>query len=69
MALIGFTDETGTVEYNMRLSQDRAEAVGDYLRQLGIPEDKIIIEEGRGEIAGRQAKNLNRRVDIVVTMR
>ncbi|MGB3799019.1 MAG: OmpA family protein, partial [Lewinella sp.] len=68
IALIGFTDETGTVEYNMRLSQQRAEGVGRYLRDLGIPEALIVIEEGRGEIAGRQAKNLNRRVDIVVTL-
>ena len=69
VALIGFTDETGTLEYNMRLSQQRAEAVGDYLRKLGVPREKIVIEEGRGEIAGREGKSLNRRVDIVVTMR
>ncbi|WP_198664893.1 OmpA family protein [Lewinella sp. IMCC34191] len=68
IALIGFTDETGTIAYNMQLSQQRAEAVGSYLRELGIPENLIVIEEGRGEIAGREEKNLNRRVDIVVTL-
>ncbi len=68
IALIGFTDETGTPEYNLRLSQERAEAVGAYLRELGIAAEMIVIEEGRGEIAGRNSKNLNRRVDILVTL-
>ncbi|WP_170067688.1 OmpA family protein [Neolewinella xylanilytica] len=68
IALIGFTDETGAVDYNMRLSQNRAEAVGAYLRKLGINPALIVIEEGKGEIAGQREKKLNRRVDIVVTM-
>ena len=66
ISLIGYTDETGTEEYNLRLSQERAESVGSFLRKQGIAADLIVIEEGRGEIAGRKAKGLNRRVDVIV---
>lgn len=66
ISLIGYTDETGTEEYNLRLSQERAESVGAFLRQQGIAPELIVIEEGRGEIAGRKAKGLNRRVDVIV---
>ena len=66
VSLIGYTDETGSEAYNLRLSQQRAEAVGAFLRERGIDGELIVIEEGRGEIAGRKSKNLNRRVDIIV---
>src|SRR5262249_7296217 len=68
----GHTDSTGTVEFNQRLSQDRAEAVRDYLIEQGVKELDIS-SRGFGEdqpvatnntAAGRQ---LNRRVDMVVT--
>ena len=66
ISLIGYTDETGTEEYNLRLSQERAESVGSFLRERGIAPELIVIEEGRGEIAGRKAKGQNRRVDVIV---
>jgi len=69
--IIGFTDSTGSAEYNQRLSERRALAVADYLVSRGVPSDRVRTE-GRGENepratnateAGRQ---LNRRVEIYV---
>ena len=67
--VIGHTDSVGSEEYNQRLSEDRAEAVADYLVSRGVDRSRIRTE-GRGERepratndteAGRQ---LNRRVEI-----
>jgi outer membrane protein OmpA-like peptidoglycan-associated protein len=68
----GHTDNTGNAAYNQQLSTNRANAVRDALVTRGISPD-LIIARGLGESfpvasnatpAGRQ---LNRRVDIVVT--
>ncbi|HCW07077.1 MAG TPA: hypothetical protein DGG95_06900 [Cytophagales bacterium] len=39
----GHTDQVGTEEYNLGLSQRRATAVGDYLVQKGIAKDRISV--------------------------
>ncbi len=68
----GYTDSRGGDEYNQQLSQNRAQAVADALRNRGVPEDRI---ETRGlgkeypvasndTPAGRQQ---NRRVEIVLS--
>ena len=70
--LEGHTDSIGSEEYNMKLSQQRAEAVRDYLSAQGVPADSMTAK-GLGESdpvaststdAGRQR---NRRVDMVVS--
>ncbi|ADY38183.1 OmpA/MotB domain protein (plasmid) [Phocaeicola salanitronis DSM 18170] len=70
--VIGHTDNIGEKGYNILLSQNRAAAVGNYLRNAGI-ETKNITEEGKGfdepvssnkTEAGR-AKN--RRVEIFLS--
>jgi outer membrane protein OmpA-like peptidoglycan-associated protein len=38
----GHTDDKGTAEYNMQLSQNRAESVRDYLISAGVEPDKLI---------------------------
>ncbi|HID44246.1 MAG TPA: OmpA family protein [Chromatiaceae bacterium] len=67
--VVGHTDSVGSNDYNMRLSERRARAVGDYLMSHGVSSVRVQME-GRGETdprasnateAGRQ---LNRRVEI-----
>jgi outer membrane protein OmpA-like peptidoglycan-associated protein len=68
----GYTDNTGAPAFNMKLSQDRASAVRDYLIQQGVKPDSISAK-GLGD-AGPIAPNTtsegrarNRRVEIVVS--
>jgi outer membrane protein OmpA-like peptidoglycan-associated protein len=71
MVVFGFTDNVGTRDYNMDLSQKRANSVRDYLVTRGIPQD-LITAQGKGpdspisdngSVEGRAS---NRRVEIVV---
>ncbi len=67
----GHTDNTGSLDFNMKLSQKRAEAVKQYLVGHGIEEDRLIAK-GYGptrpvapnDTPENRAKN--RRVEIVV---
>lgn len=72
IAVKGYTDATGSKDYNKELSEDRAEAVAEYIEKNGdIGEDRIsVIAKGEknpvstNETAeGRQD---NRRVEIMV---
>lgn len=69
--VVGFTDSTGSANYNLGLSQRRAQAVARYLNQQGVSKNRLMTE-GRGEsqpvatnktAAGRRK---NRRVEIVI---
>jgi outer membrane protein OmpA-like peptidoglycan-associated protein len=71
MVVFGFTDNVGSRDMNMDLSQKRAQAVRDYLVTKGIPQD-LITAQGKGpdspvgdnnSVEGRAE---NRRVEIVV---
>ncbi|WP_442592450.1 outer membrane protein OmpA [Parapusillimonas sp. JC17] len=67
----GHTDSIGTEQYNMGLSQRRANSVKDYLVGKGIPADRIYVE-GKGESAPvasnatREGRAQNRRVEIEI---
>ena len=37
----GYTDNTGSLQYNQKLSEKRAEAVKTFLQKKGVPGDKI----------------------------
>lgn len=68
----GHTDDVGTEAYNMKLSEKRARAVGDYLWQQGIPYARMIIHwygESQPKLANDSDTNraLNRRVQFVIT--
>ncbi len=68
----GYTDSIGTDEYNLELSQKRADGVRGYLVSSGVPPDHVN-SQGFGKsnpvadnstAAGRK---LNRRVDMIVS--
>jgi outer membrane protein OmpA-like peptidoglycan-associated protein len=72
LAIEGYTDTTGTADFNMTLSQQRADTVRQFLIEQGLSSDSIT-SKGMGEAdpiadnstaAGRK---LNRRVEIIVS--
>jgi outer membrane protein OmpA-like peptidoglycan-associated protein len=72
LTIEGYTDTTGTADFNMTLSQQRADAVRQFLVTQGLSADSIT-SKGLGEAdpiadnstaAGRK---LNRRVEIIVS--
>jgi len=72
LAILGHTDNRGSVEYNQKLSEQRAQTVADYI-SAQLPGAPVTDVSGVGELnpvasnqsaEGRQA---NRRVEVVVT--
>ena len=65
----GHTDATGPSEYNMELSQQRADAVRDYLiRQHGVNASRLdVIGRGEADLADpdNPGSSINRRVRFV----
>lgn len=72
LAVEGHTDSIGTDEYNRRLSEQRAQAVSDYLVAQGISSDAITASGfGKSEpVASNdtpEGRQQNRRVELVVS--
>ena len=71
VSIEGFTDSRGSDDTNMKLSQDRANAVRDYLTSQGVKAEKLRAI-GRGEanpVASTEraeGRANNRRVEIVI---
>ena len=69
----GYTDSTGGVEYNQKLSESRAQSVHDYLVQSGLTAERIISTRGFGlnnPVATNdtaEGRQLNRRVEIIIS--
>jgi outer membrane protein OmpA-like peptidoglycan-associated protein len=67
----GFTDSTGSLQYNVRLSEDRANSVASYLASQGVA-GRRIVANGFGPahpIASNhtvEGKQANRRVEITL---
>lgn len=69
VVLNGHADRSGNVEYNLKLSQKRAEAVKNALIQRGIPENRIRYfafgeSDNRIPTADNTRERANRRVEI-----
>jgi outer membrane protein OmpA-like peptidoglycan-associated protein len=71
IVVLGFTDNVGTRDTNMDLSQKRANSVREYLVGRGIPAD-LITGQGKGpddpiqENTSVEGRAANRRVEIIV---
>jgi outer membrane protein OmpA-like peptidoglycan-associated protein len=69
MSVYGYTDDVGTADYNLKLSERRAQAVRDYLVESGV-DPKIVTSKGYGKSDPRApgdsaaAHAANRRVEI-----
>ncbi|WP_305856636.1 OmpA family protein [Balneatrix alpica] len=69
LLVVGHTDATGSAEFNQKLSEKRARAVGQLLQHAGVPTDRIYFQ-GAGssrpiaDNSTQQGRNLNRRVEI-----
>ncbi len=66
----GYCDAIGSVAYNLKLSQRRANAVLDYLETRGVPGDRLV-PHGYGKTnyvasnATAEGRAQNRRVELV----
>ncbi len=69
--IIGHTDADGSESYNLKLSENRASAVKQYIVDQGIEPSRITIE-GKGESVplydnnNSRLKHWNRRVEIII---
>jgi outer membrane protein OmpA-like peptidoglycan-associated protein len=69
--VVGHTDSTGSLEYNLQLSQKRAVSVAQYLQAQGV-EGMRIVTQGMGPqypMASNdtpEGRQLNRRVELVL---
>lgn len=67
VTVIGYTDSIGPEEYNLKLSERRAQAAADYLMSLGIEDITVI---GKGEMdpvadnSTPEGRAANRRIEV-----
>jgi outer membrane protein OmpA-like peptidoglycan-associated protein len=72
LTIEGYTDTTGTADFNMTLSQQRADTVRQFLATQGMSPDSIT-SKGLGEAdpiadnSNAAGRKLNRRVEIIVS--
>ena len=72
LTIIGHTDNTGTPEYNDKLSVQRATSVASYLQNCGMSIDRMTIEgrsfhEPVADNNTKEGRLQNRRVEIYIT--
>jgi outer membrane protein OmpA-like peptidoglycan-associated protein len=69
----GHTDSVGSDEYNLKLSQERADTVRYYLVQSSIAQERINVVRGFGEVRPvatndtAEGRQMNRRVEIIIS--
>lgn len=69
--VIGYTGNTGAVDYNQTLSEKRAQSVYNYLTQQGVSTSRMEFE-GKGihdpvaDNTTAEGRSLNRRVEILI---
>jgi len=70
--VVGHTDDTGSPDYNQRLSEARARNVAAYLATRGISMDQIVVTSSGSKqpVASNTSdvgRQLNRRVDVYIS--
>jgi OmpA-OmpF porin, OOP family len=70
----GHTDDNGTAEYNLRLSQERADAVLQWLVAASVPKDRLVakgygFDRPLGDNRVKTGRQQNRRVQFVIIQR
>jgi outer membrane protein OmpA-like peptidoglycan-associated protein len=72
LVLTGYADNTGNVNYNLKLAGERTKAVADALGELyGISEDQIQMESGGQVVRGsqRSSNEQDRKVEVRIERR
>lgn len=69
--IAGYTDSTGTVSHNLRLSVQRAQSVASWLQEHGMSKSRLQVkgfgqENPRYPNTNEEARARNRRVEIVI---
>ena len=64
VTLVGYIDKSGSVEYNQKLSLQRAESVKQIMVEVGVDSDRIITQGGG--IEEEDNSYLSRRVKIIL---
>jgi outer membrane protein OmpA-like peptidoglycan-associated protein len=75
ISIYGFCDDRGTDQYNLELSQNRADKIKELFSGSGIDPELITIVNGKGEILLKilnetevhKIRGLNRKVEIIVS--
>lgn len=70
--IAGHTDSTGSADYNQRLSERRAQAVGNYLAQSGVSQQRLYMtgygmSQPVASNATEEGRAQNRRVEITLS--
>ena len=70
ITVTGYADKRGSAEHNMKLSQDRAQSVADYIAsQTDIPAGKIIVQGmGSSEAVATTAEGMAKERIVVIHM-
>ena len=77
VSIFGYCDDVGKVDYNYKLSQDRANSVKNMLVKKGVKYKIIVKIEGKGKVMidedleenVPEARSKNRRVDVVLNFK
>lgn len=69
--VVGHTDSSGPLEYNMTLSQQRAESVTNYLANSGVSKSRLTTEwygpnQPKADNATAEGRAKNRRVEMAI---
>jgi outer membrane protein OmpA-like peptidoglycan-associated protein len=71
LKLVGHTDNVGSARFNLKLSQERADVINEYLVSKGISEDRIEssgkgVAEPLNQNTTEEERAENRRVEMTI---